>query len=120
MPAVTAPRPSAIPPPDEKPAVEWLGARVEAWKDRAQRMANDARTLEKAQKTRGLVVASELAAIAGDRIRAIELAEEAWNESPNDPLAVRQLRQLFAAEGRWEDVAPLLEGEFKSGTNRRM
>ena len=115
LPAVTAPRPSAIPPPDEKPAVEWLGARVEAWKDRAQRMANEARAEEaKHPKARGLVVASEIAAIAGDRALAMELAEEAWNVAPSEPLAVRQLRQLLVTEGRWDDVVPFLEGEVKS------
>lgn len=100
-----------------KPASEWVAANPQAWLDRADRIANDARNLEKGPKVRGLVVASELAAIAGDRGKAIELAEEAWNESPNEPLAVRQLRQLFAAEGRWEEVAPLLDGEAKSGGN---
>lgn len=100
-----------------RPAAEWIGANAAAWLARAERAAADARSLEKGQKARGLVVASELAAIAGERGRAIELAEEAWSESPNEPLAVRQLRQLFAAEGRWEEVAPLLEGEAKSGTN---
>src|SRR5262249_1818323 len=66
-------------------------------------------------KARGLIVASEIAAIAGEMAQAISLAEEAWEAAPADPLAVRQLRQLLAAEGRWEDVAPLLEQEAKTG-----
>ncbi|MBI2391367.1 MAG: hypothetical protein HYV09_17385 [Deltaproteobacteria bacterium] len=100
-----------------RPAAEWVAAQVDAWRARSERVAADARTLPKARMSRGLVVASELAAIAGDRARAIELAEEAWNETPNDPLVVRQLRQLLAAEGRWEEVAPLLEGEAKTGSD---
>ncbi len=106
--------PASLPPPGgEKPAVEFLGGKAAAWRGRAERVANDARNHEKAQKSRGLVVASELAAIAGDRAFAIELAEEAWEAAPGEPLAIRQLRQLFAAEGRWDDVAPLLESEIK-------
>ncbi|MEO7091916.1 MAG: hypothetical protein ABI175_01620, partial [Polyangiales bacterium] len=62
---------------------------------------------------RGLVVASEIAAIAGDRGHALGLAEEAWEAAPADPVAVRQLRQLLAAEGRWDDATPLLEQEAK-------
>jgi tetratricopeptide (TPR) repeat protein len=106
--------PASLPPPGgEKSAVEYLGGRAAEWRARAERVANDARSHEKAQKSRGLVVASELAAIAGDRAFAIELAEEAWEAAPGEPLAIRQLRQLFAAEGRWDDVAPLLESEIK-------
>lgn len=106
--------PASLPPPGrERAAVEYLGGRAAAWRARAERVANDARTHEKTQKSRGLVVAAELAAIAGDRAFAIELAEEAWEAAPGEPLAIRQLRQLFAAEGRWDDVAPLLESEIK-------
>lgn len=100
---------------DAMPASDYVVHELDAWRARSERVANDARLLEKHKRARGLVVASELAAIAGDRARAIELAEEAWNESPNEPLAVRQLRQLFAAEGRWEEVAPLLDSEVKAG-----
>ncbi len=100
---------------DARPASEWVARDVAVWRARVERVAADARTLEKNQRARGLVVASELAAIAGDDAHAIELAEEAWNESPNEPLAVRQLRQLLAKQGRWEEVAPLLDGEIKSG-----
>jgi len=96
-------------------ASEWVARDVEVWRGRVERIATEARTLEKNKKARGLVVAAELAAIAGDHDRAIELAEEAWNEDPNEPLAVRQLRQLLAAQGRWEEAAPLLESEIKSG-----
>ncbi len=102
--------------PEEAPATaaSFIGDQVDAWRARADRVANDARGREKTAKARGLVVASEIAAIAGDRAKAIELAEEAWSAAPNDPLAVRQLRQLFAAEGRWDDAAPLLEAEAKA------
>lgn len=100
---------------DNRPASDWVSHDLERWRDRSERVAADARLLDKNKRARGLVVASELAAIAGDRARAIELAEEAWNESPNEPLATRQLRQLLAADGRWEEVTPLLESEIKSG-----
>ncbi len=106
--------PASLPPPgDERPAAEHLGARAPSFRDRAERVANDARNHDKGQKARGLVVASELAAVSGDRAFAIELAEEAWEAAPGEPLAIRQLRQLLAAEGRWDDVAPLLESELK-------
>jgi tetratricopeptide (TPR) repeat protein len=102
---------------DTRPASDWVAHDVEMWRARVERVANDARTLEKNKRARALVVASELSAIAGDIDRAIELAEEAWNESPNEPLAIRQLRQLLASQGRWEEVTPLLENEIKSGSN---
>jgi cellulose synthase operon protein C len=102
---------------DAMPASVWVANDVDTWRARVERIANDARALDKGKRARGLVIASEIAAIAGDRARAIELAEEAWNESPNEPLASRQLRQLFAAEGRWEEVAPLLDTEMKTGSN---
>jgi len=102
---------------DEQPAATFVGEHVELWRARCERIANDARGRDKNPKARGLVVASELAAIAGDRAHAIELAEEAWEVSPGDPLAIRQLRQLLAAEGRWDEVAPLLESEAKSGSS---
>ncbi len=101
----------------ERTAADWLGDQADKWVARAEHIAADARTLEKAAKARGLVVASEVMAIAGDRPRAIELAEEAWNAAPNDPLAVRQLRQLLAADGRWDDVTPLLEAETKTAAS---
>lgn len=110
LPVATAPE------VDDRPAVEWLDD-VEAWRARAERVAAEARTLDKGPRARGLIVASEIAAIAGDTTRAIELAEEAWQAAPSEPLAVRQLRQLLASEGRWEEVAPLLDAESKSGSN---
>ncbi len=102
---------------EELPASEWIGDEVDEWKMRAERIANDARNKEKGPKARGLVIASEIAAIAGDRVLAITLAEEAWEAVPGDALAVRQLRQLLAAEGRWDEVAPLLEQEAKQSTH---
>jgi tetratricopeptide (TPR) repeat protein len=102
---------------DERPAVAYVGEHAEAWRGRAERVAADARLLEKSARARGLIVASEIAAIAGDYTRAIELAEEAWQAAPGEAIAVRQLRQLLAREGRWEEVAPLLEAESKSGSN---
>ncbi|MGZ3422769.1 MAG: hypothetical protein ACXVEE_33225 [Polyangiales bacterium] len=102
---------------DDRPAVAWVGEHADAWRGRAERVAADARLLEKAARARGLIVASEIAAIGGDFTRAIELAEEAWQAAPGEAIAVRQLRQLLAREGRWEEVAPLLEAESKSGSN---
>jgi tetratricopeptide (TPR) repeat protein len=96
-------------------ASDWVARDVEVWRARVERISADARLLDKPKRARALIVASELAAIAGDDTRAIELAEEAWNENPNEPLAGRQLRQLLATQGRWEEVAPLLDGEIKSG-----
>lgn len=113
MPQVVLPPASLPPPGGEKLAADHLGPRAAEFRARAERVANDARNHDKTRKARGLVVASELAAIAGDRPFAIELAEEAWEAAPGEPLAIRQLRQLFAAEGRWDDVAPLLEAEHK-------
>jgi tetratricopeptide (TPR) repeat protein len=113
MPQIALPPASLPPPGGEKSAAEYLGTKAAEFRARAERVANDARNHEKVRKARGLVIASELAAIAGDRPYAIELAEEAWEAAPGEPLAIRQLRQLFAAEGRWDDVAPLLEAEHK-------
>ena len=101
--------------PDELPAADFVSEQVELWRTRSERIAQDARAKEKTAKARGLLIASEIAAIAGDRGQAIALAEEAWEAAPSDPLGVRQLRQLLAAEGRWDDVAPLLEQEAKTG-----
>lgn len=109
----------ALPAMDDegRPASDWVANEVDVWRQRSERVAADARNHDKNKRARGLVIASELAAIAGDRARALELAEEAWNESPNEPLAIRQLRQLLAAESRWDEVTPLLESEIKSGAN---
>jgi tetratricopeptide (TPR) repeat protein len=99
----------------EIPAADYVIEQFELWRARYERIANEARTKEKQARARGLIVASEIAAIAGETAQAIALAEEAWEAAPADALAVRQLRQLLAAEGRWEDVAPLLEQEAKTG-----
>jgi tetratricopeptide (TPR) repeat protein len=111
--------PAYVPPPSdpagERQAYEFLGDQGDAWRARAERIAADARSLDKQARARALVVAAEVAAIAGDRARAIEFAEEAWSTAPGDPLAIRQLRQLLVADGRWDDAAPLLESEAKQG-----
>ncbi|MBX3230913.1 MAG: hypothetical protein KIT84_36250 [Labilithrix sp.] len=75
----------------------WLdAARLDKWNARILWLEEEARSLEDdAARGRALLAVSELAAIAGDRERALAYANEAKAVAPNLPLASRQARQLL-------------------------
>jgi tetratricopeptide (TPR) repeat protein len=110
------PRPS-IPPsiwPDERAAVEHLGAQREAWVARAEWLESEAQNASDPQaKARALIVASELWALVGELARAREVASEASAIPRAQAMAARQMRALAAADGDFKAVAPALEMEIR-------
>lgn len=115
---------SSAPPPsmaaessweDERPAVAWLEeAAVQQMLARATWLAEEARSVpDKLGQARGLLVASELYALGGDRERSGELAAEARALAPQLPMIERQLRAAipFAERGR---ILESLESELRN------
>ncbi|MCC6648642.1 MAG: hypothetical protein IT374_24130 [Polyangiaceae bacterium] len=116
------PPPSAPPAPvspwrDERDASTHLGEQdqLESWLERAAWLEAEARALEDRQaRARGLLVASELSAMAGDEARAEALAGEARELSPQHPLVLRQLRGRATRDRDVAALSPLVEAEGRS------
>lgn len=113
------PSPSAPTSPwtDERDASTHLGEldRIELWLDRAAWLEAEARTLEdRPSRARGLLVASELVAMAGDEERAAALALEAKELAPQHPLILRQVRARATRERDLAALVPALETEGRS------
>lgn len=85
---------------DERPAHEWLPDEVRATViARSEWIEAEARALDDlGARSRGLLVASELCALAGDRERAQALAREAHKLATSSPIAQRQARALAARD----------------------
>jgi hypothetical protein len=87
----------------------------EAWLSRASWLEREARAAaDRGAKTRGLLVASELFALAGDGDRAHELAVETRDLAPQHPLTHRQARALPLREQNHELLAQMLEAENRA------
>ena len=76
----------------------WLREEAQAEKDRAAR-------------SRGMLVVSELCAMIGDEQNARAAAAEARELAPTSPLPHRQVRGLLARQAEWPAVLEELEGE---------
>ena len=82
---------------------------------RADWLQSEAQAMEDAdRKSRTLLVASELYAMAGDTARARTAATAAAKGTPTAAVAQRQARWLAAQEGDWKAVAAALEAEARS------
>jgi cellulose synthase operon protein C len=114
--SVSSRPPSLVPGPvsgEEGPALPRAG-QPDEWTVRAEWMETEARRIqESAARSRALVVASELWALAGDLERARRAAQDA-NSAGRGPLAGRQQRWLAAAAGDWKTVGSTLELELRS------
>jgi tetratricopeptide (TPR) repeat protein len=110
--------PSVLPGPpsgQEGPGLPRAG-QPDEWTARAEWMEAEARRIpEAAARSRALVVASELWALAGDLERARRAAQDA-NSAGRGALAGRQLRWLAAAAGDWKTVGSMLELELRSAS----
>ncbi len=82
---------------------EWLEAEADAHGDRAAR-------------ARGLLLASELWAMAGHTTRAEFLAAQSRDLTPN-ALTHRQARTWALQNSRWTEVLEALQSEFRTATN---
>ena len=101
----------------EQPASAHLNAQgnLDVWQARAEWMENEAQARPDAQsKARGLVVASELWAMAGDIERGREVASEAHAVLSSSAVVQRQSRWLAQADDEWKGAAALLESEARS------
>lgn len=122
-PARVAPAPApvpniaSVPPPrvNEGPTLPRPG-QADEWTVRAEWMESEARLLADPQaRSRALVVASEIWALAGDLERARRAAQDA-STAGRAVMAGRQLRWLAGAAGDWKTVASTLEIELRSSS----
>lgn len=114
-----APLPSiaSVPPPrvNAGPTLPRAGEPDE-WTVRAEWMESEARSVSDAQaRSRALVVASEIWALAGNLERARRAAQDA-STAGRAPMAGRQLRWLAGAGGDWKTVASTLELELRGSS----
>ncbi len=100
---------------DERPAVAWLEeAALQQMVARAEWLAEEARSVpDKPGQARGLLVASELYALANDRERSGELAAEARELAPQLPMIERQLRSAIPFAER-DRILESLESELRN------
>ena len=107
------PRLSSLPPRgDKSPALARPG-QPDEWETRAEWLESEARRIADPQaRSRALVVASELWAIAGNMERARRAAQDG-NTAGRAAVAGRQLRWIAAANGDWKTVASTLEIELR-------
>ena len=107
------PRASSLPPRgDKSPALARPG-QPDEWETRAEWLETEARRIADPQaRSRALVVASELWAIAGNMERARRAAQDG-NTAGRAAVAGRQLRWIAAASGDWKTVASTLEIELR-------
>lgn len=122
-PARIAPAPAplpaiaSVPPPrvNAGPTLPRAGEPDE-WTVRAEWMESEARSVADAQaRSRALVVASEIWALAGNLERARRAAQDA-STAGRAPMAGRQLRWLAGAGGDWKTVASTLELELRGSS----
>jgi hypothetical protein len=111
--ASQAPRLSSQAPRIEPGATLPKPGHPEEWTQRAEWLEAEARRItDAAGRSRALVVASEIWALAGNLERARTAAQDA-NTAARAGMAGRQLRWLAAAAGDWKLVANTLELELK-------
>jgi lipopolysaccharide biosynthesis regulator YciM len=112
------PRGSSAPPRVEDRAVLARPGQPDEWKIRAEWLEGEARHITDPQaRSRALVVASELWAIAGNMERARRAAQDG-NTAGRAAVAGRQLRWIAAAGGDWKTVASTLEIELRGSSTQ--
>lgn len=108
----------AAPDPGEERRAELQLAEqelLEEWVSRAGWLMQEAETAaDPAAKSRLLLVASELFAMAGEADSAVAAAKSAAAATPNAALAQRQSRWLAQAAGEWSQVAQTLDQEART------
>ncbi|MBX3127475.1 MAG: hypothetical protein KF718_12205 [Polyangiaceae bacterium] len=105
--------------PAEEPAAQQLAKRdlVAQWMARAEWLENEAQSRTDAEsRSRALVVAAELWAMAGDIERAREVISEAHAAFAASPIVQRQSRHLAQADGDWKGANQSLEAEMRHGS----
>ena len=89
----------------------------DAWVERAEWLRTEAEAQEDpAARARGLLVVSELFAMAGEEATARTVAETARTLAPSSPLAHRQVRGLITRDGDWSAVLEALDNETRAAT----
>ncbi len=113
--AVAAPSPPALRAvPDSLASAKGVGSTREGWLSRVTWLRAEAGAIEDATaRSRILLVASELAALAGEEPLALELAGEARDLTPSSPLAQRQVRGLYQRDGEWNAAVEVLDVEAR-------
>jgi lipopolysaccharide biosynthesis regulator YciM len=107
------PRASSLPPRASRPPPLAAPGQPDEWTTRAEWLEAEARRIPDPQaRSRALVVASELWAIAGDMERARRAGQDG-NTAGRAAVAGRQLRSIAAASGDWKTVASTLEIELR-------
>ncbi len=102
---------------DERDAVAHLSESesTDEWTARAQWLEAEAESIQDpAAKSRALLVASELLAMADDATASLRLAKAAAQSSGNMAAAHRQIRALATREGDWKTVASAVEAETRA------
>jgi predicted Zn-dependent protease len=127
VPSAQVPAPIHAPPPGRDP-FETLADEsgpnllndpdeLAAWQARATWLEEEARaSVDRVVKARGLLVASELQALAGDGAHAQSLAGEARDLAPTHPLPHRQARAASMQEGDFNAVVQALQNESRSAS----
>ena len=112
------PRVSSAPPRlDERVSLPRPG-QPDEWKTRAEWLEGEARRIPDPQaRSRSLVIASELWAIAGNMERARRAAQDG-HTAGRAAVAGRQLRWIAAAGGDWKTVASTLEIELRGSSTQ--
>jgi tetratricopeptide (TPR) repeat protein len=112
------PRVSSAPPRvDERVSLPRPG-QPDEWKTRAEWLEGEARRIPDPQaRSRSLVIASELWAIAGNMERARRAAQDG-HTAGRAAVAGRQLRWIAAASGDWKTVASTLEIELRGSSTQ--
>ncbi|HEX6273954.1 MAG TPA: hypothetical protein VFZ53_12990, partial [Polyangiaceae bacterium] len=110
------PRMSSLPPRASQPPPLAAPGQPDEWTTRAEWLETEARRIPDPQaRSRALIVASELWAIAGDMERARRAAQDG-NTAGRAAVAGRQLRSIAAASGDWKTVASTLEIELRGAS----
>jgi tetratricopeptide (TPR) repeat protein len=90
------------------------GASREAFASRSQWLRSEAAAIQDpAARSRALLVASELAALAGDEAEGLAIAREAYALAPSSPLASRQVRGLAQRDGDHAAIVEILDAEAR-------
>jgi len=113
--------PSRQPPPvafereEDASALLLRQQQREVWVARAEWLRSEAEANEDmSARSRGLLVVSELYAMAGEEAIARAVAEEAQRLVPSSQLAHRQVRGLITRDGNWTAVLEVLDTETRA------
>ncbi len=113
--------PSRMPPPvafereEDASALLLRQQQRDAWVARAEWLRAEAEShQDTGARARGLLLVSELYAMAGEEGTARTVAEEVQRLAPSSPLAHRQVRGLVTRDGDWAAVLDVLDTETRA------